>query len=531
MSKENVEQSQVWKKTAPPPTSGLTEPAEVLGHPKGLFFLFFAELWERFSFYGMRALLTLYMVEQLYVYIARDSREALAYSIYAAYGALVYATPFIGGLMADRILGYRKAIVLGGILMALGHFTLAFEHEFFFFAGLALIVAGNGFFKPNISTFVGTLYKEKDPRRDAGFNIFYMGINIGAWAAPLACGWLAVEYGWHYGFAAAGIGMVIGLLLFLYGLKAKVFADRGLPPEKSTPKKRNLVSLFSFLAVPLIGLLLYENEFVGYILYIALIPITIILIRTMVKEPKLVWQRLIAALILTFFMTMFWAFFEQGGSSLTIYASKSVNLGLGMNAAQTNSINPFFIVIFALLFSFLWTYLSRIGKNPYTPIKYSMGIAQLGLGFLIFAAAANFMNDSAQVPFLFLVMGYLFISTGELFLSPVGLSKLTELSTKKIAGFMMGVWFLSAAFGHHIAGIIAKLTTGSRAEEGGVFMGGLVEKITGMSAASVQGAPQPVQDLFTYSTVFTQIGIIALGLAVVALVLTPVMRKWMHGIH
>lgn len=503
-------------------------PAEWLGHPKGLFYLFFAELWERFSFYGMRALLTLYMANKLFVELA-DGKD-ISYGIYAAYGALVYSTPFLGGILADRILGYRKAIMLGGVLMSIGHFVLAVENDFFFYGGLALIVVGNGFFKPNISTFVGTLYGENDPRRDAGFNIFYMGINVGAWIAPLICGWLAVEYGWHYGFGAAGVGMVVGLLVFWSGIKSNIFAQEGLPPVGSTTQSRVIVNVLSFLVVPVFAFLLYNNSFVGDILYIALIPIAILLGRTMIKGSKLVRERLIAALVLTFFMTIFWAFFEQGGSSLTIFASTNVDLGLGMNAAQTNSINPFFIILFAVIFSVLWTYLAKIGKNPYTPIKYALGLAQLGIAFFVFAFGAQYMNEAGQVPFVFLVVGYLFISTGELFLSPVGLSKLTELSTKEIAGFMMGVWFLSAAFGHHLAGIVAKLTTGGDGD-GEIFMEGIVNAVTGMSRESVANAIPAIQELFTYATVYTQIGVISIVTALFALLISPLIKRWMHGVH
>jgi POT family proton-dependent oligopeptide transporter len=503
-------------------------PPEWFGHPKGLFYLFFAELWERFSFYGMRALLTLYMANKLFVDL--EDGTDISYGIYAAYGALVYSTPFLGGILADRILGYRKAILLGGVLMSIGHFVLAIENDFFFYGGLGLIVVGNGFFKPNISTFVGTLYRENDPRRDAGFNIFYMGINVGAWIAPLICGWLAVEYGWHYGFGAAGIGMVIGLIVFWSGIKTSIFAQEGLPPAGSTRQGRTIVNLLAFVSVPVFAFLLFENQLVGNLLYIALIPIAILLGRTMLKGGKLVRERLMAALVLTFFMTVFWAFFEQGGSSLTVFASTNVNLGLGMNAAQTNSINPFFIILFAVVFSILWTYLSKIGKNPYTPIKYALGLAQLGLAFLVFAFGANYMDEAGRVPFVFLVFGYMFISTGELFLSPVGLSKLTELSTKEIAGFMMGVWFLSAAFGHHIAGIVAKLTTGGDGDSE-IFLEGIVNFVTGMSKESVANAVPAIQELFTYSTVYTQIAVISFATALFALLISPLVKKWMHGVH
>ena len=205
------------------------------GHPKGLFHLFFAEMWERFSFYGMRALLVLYIIKD---YMANvENNEEIAYGIYAAYGALVYATPLLGGLIADQFIGFRKAILLGGILMALGHFFMAFPTSFFFYGALGLLIAGNGFFKPNISSLVGSLYERGDIKRDGGFTIFYMGINLGAWLAPLLCGYLGSQYGWHYGFGLAGVGMLAGVIVFWDGIKQGVFKEEGLQPERYREKK------------------------------------------------------------------------------------------------------------------------------------------------------------------------------------------------------------------------------------------------------------------------------------------------------
>lgn len=503
------------------------EPAgpEMFGHPKGLFYLFFAELWERFSFYGMRALLVLYMVNELLF------SDDVAFGIYAAYGALVYATPVIGGMLADKLLGYRRAIMLGAVLMALGHFALAIEHPVFFYGALALLIVGNGFFKPNISTLVGTLYKQGDARRDAGFTIFYMGINLGAFLAPLACGWLGAEFGWHYGFGAAGIGMVIGLIMFWSGSRSGVFGDRGLPPSPEAVKARvagvkrgDWVTIISFLSLPIFAIFLFNGTLVlpglgettfdgsimNYVMNYFLLPvITIILIYNLVKVDKVERQRLFVVILLTFFITVFWSFFEQAGSSLTLFAERNVNLTF-LNAAQTNAINPFFIIVFALPFSALWVYLSKSRMNPFTPVKFAMGIAQLGLGFLIFALSANYADADGKVSIWFLIFGYMFITTGELFVSPVGLSKVTELSPKKIVAFIMGIWFLSSSFAHYIAGIIAKLTSVS---------GGDGEAASGMAS------------LMVYTGVFEQIAYVAFGFAVLALLMTPLMRKWMHGVH
>ena len=476
------------------------EGPQALGHPKGLFYLFFAELWERFSFYGMRALLTLYMVNNLFKELADG--EEISIGIYASYGALVYATPVIGGILADRFMGYRKSIMLGAVLMALGHFIMAFENEFFFFGALGLLIVGNGFFKPNISTMVGSLYKEGDTRRDAGFTIFYMGINVGAFLAPLVCGWLGETYGWHYGFGAAGVGMLAGLLFFWQGSRTGVFMDKGLQPEEWRDKKVagtnvvNLIYVAAFLLVPIASILVRFNdlEVVGsdlmsVLLFTVLGAILLYLGFIIISSDKVTGQRLIVVIVLTLFITVFWSFFEQAGSSLTLFAERNVNLTF-LNASQTNAINPGYIMILAIPFSLLWTFLDTKRLNPSTPVKFALGILQLGLGFLVFAYAATAMDSTGRVPFFYLAFGYFLITTGEMFISPIGLSKVTELSPAKITALMMGVYFLSSAFAHHIAGIIAKLTvedTSNKTEyvEQSGFMVSFIEACTGQDQNKV----------------------------------------------
>jgi len=357
------------------------------GHPKGLFYLFFAELWERFSFYGMRALLVLYMVNDLFESIANN--EEIAYGIYAAYGALVYATPVLGGMIADRIIGYRKSIMLGAVLMALGHFAMAIQTDVAFYGALGLLIVGNGFFKPNISTMVGTLYEDGDPRRDGGFTIFYMGINIGAMFSPLVCGWLGYTYGWHYGFGAAGIGMLVGLFVFWTGLKANILGDRGFQPKKFQDTKYigfnidKIVYVLAFLSVPVFTLLVLQNQIMTTVMMALLGIIMMIITYFCFQVTKVEREKLLVIVILTFFLTVFWSFFEQAGSSLTLFAERNVNLTF-LNAAQTNSINPAYIIILAVPFSMMWLHFSKLRMNPITPIKFAMGIAQLGLGFLFF---------------------------------------------------------------------------------------------------------------------------------------------------
>jgi len=316
---------------------GLQEP-EMFGHPKGLFYLFFAELWERFSFYGMRALLMLYMVNE--VFQALSNRDAVSAVIYSAYGSLVYASPVIGGKISDQYLGFRKSIMLGGILMSIGHFVLAIDHEIAFFLALALIVVGNGFFKPNISTFVGSLYKDTDPKKDSGFTIFYMGINIGAAASPILCGLLATYYGWHYGFGLAGIGMLTGLFFFWRGMQKGVFQDKGLPPN---PAKLNekvfglkigvLIPLLAVLAVPVIAGLISSYGYIGggttflgevtivnVLFYAISVAILIYLGYEIFRANADERGKLFVAILLTIFMTLFWGFHELSGAVITLFA-------------------------------------------------------------------------------------------------------------------------------------------------------------------------------------------------------------------
>jgi POT family proton-dependent oligopeptide transporter len=507
------------------------------GHPKGLFYLFFAEMWERFSFYGMRALLTLYLIKDYYSHL--ENNEEVAYGIYAAYGALVYLTPLIGGYLADKFIGYRKSIIYGGVLMALGHFFMAFPTDFFFYGALGLLIMGNGFFKPNISTLVGSLYEEGDIKRDGGFTIFYMGINLGAMIAPLFCGYLGEVYGWHYGFGAAGIGMLAGLVVFWKGISSNVLGDKGLQPKEYINKKisgisvANLIYILGFVAVPVFAYLIVldtQSSVLGDVLSVVgavvLIYLAYIIYDYKVKQnDKVSGDRLIAILILSVFLTIFWACFEQAGSSVTVWIDKCVNL-VGMTASQTNAINPFYIVLLAIPFSLLWTKLGAMNKNPNTPIKFALGIFQLGLGFLIFAATAHFIGDNGKVPFLFVFLGYFLITTGELFLSPIGLSKVTELSPKKMVAFMMGVWFLSSTFAHYISGILAKLTTtGSSAESnwlsnlGNWFMG------------NPDISSESVATLMQYNSIYAQIGFVTIFISIFVMLISPFIKKLMHGVH
>ena len=500
---------------------------QMFGHPKGLFYLFFAELWERFSFYGMRALLMLYMTKEIFQALAEKDTAAAA--VYASYGSLVYASTVIGGRISDKILGMRSSIFLGGILMSLGHFVLAIENDIAFFLALAFIVVGNGFFKPNISTFVGSLYKDGDRRKDSGFTIFYMGINIGGFAAPLICGWLGETYGWHYGFGLAGIGMLTGLAFFWSGIKNNIFGDKGLPPNQEIYEKKILgipqktfVPIVSFLCAPVVAYLLFsykaiaggetflgDQNYVGLLFKLLGVGILIYMITVIVKSTPDERKKLIMALLITFFMTLFWGFHELSGSVITLFADRNVALDGIMNASQTNSLNSLVIVVLSIPVSLLWAYLSKKNLNPRTPYKFGMGLILAGVSFYVLSISGASADENGMVPFTYLFVMYFIISIGELFMSPVGLSKITDLSPKKIVAFMMGIWFLSSAYAFQIVGFISKQLA---IESTDVNVGGL-------------------DTLEVYTNGFGLIATYSIGAGLVVLVFSPLMKKLMGNVH
>jgi POT family proton-dependent oligopeptide transporter len=399
------------------------------------------------------------------------------------------------------------------------------------------LVVGNGFFKPNISSLVGALYPPNDSRRDAGFTIFYMSINIGALISPLICGYLAEKYGWHFGFSLAGIGMLVGTIFFYRGAISGAFESEGLPATTNTAqtlfgiKYEYLVYLFSLLLIPTAMYLLVNAENMKWLLNSILIAVVTYLTYMLWGLANIERQRLLVVIILTISATTFWAFFEQAGSSLTLYADKNVNL-IGINASQTNSINPLFIIAFAIPFSILWTYLSKRKNNPITPIKFGLAHLGLGIGFGFLAYSAQFMDEAAKVPMLFFIIGNLFITIGELCISPVGLSKITELTPKKLVSFMMGVWFLSVSFAHHIAGIVAKLTTQKLDLSEDSFSNTFITQITGITAKTLSENPiENLQSLAAYTSIFAQIALIAFAFALLTFALSPLLKKMMHGIN
>ena len=506
--------------------STTTDQPQMFGHPKGLFYLFFAELWERFSFYGMRALLMLYMVNEIFKALAE--RDTAAAAVYASYGSLVYASTVIGGQISDKILGMRSSIFLGGVLMSLGHFVLAIENDIAFFLALAFIVVGNGFFKPNISTFVGSLYEKGDRRKDSGFTIFYMGINIGAFVSPLVCGWLGETYGWHYGFGLAGIGMLTGLIFFWSGIKKNVFGDRGLPPNMETYEKKILgipqktfVPIVAFLVAPVIAYLLSEYKAVGggetflgdknvvNLLFVLIgISVLIYMVFIIIKSQPDERKKLIMAVLITFFMTLFWGFHELSGSIITLFADRNVDL-TWLNASQTNSLNPVFIIVLSIPVSLLWAYLTKKNLNPRTPYKFGLGLILAGASFYVLGLSGASANENGLVPMAYLVIMYFILSVGELFMSPVGLSKITDLSPKRIVAFMMGVWFLSSAFAFQIVGFISKQLA---VESTDINVGGM-------------------ETLAIYTDGFNLIAMYSLGAGAIVLLFSPLMKKLMGNVH
>ena len=593
-----------------------------LGHPRGLVILFLTEMWERFSYYGMRALLVLYLTQHFLF------GPAEAQGIYAAYAALVYLMPVIGGMIADKYLGSRKAVIIGAVLLVAGHFTMAFEGtggqeyltvgdteyalevegrdtdrrifavngdertevritsegvstvgaepsaaiaadavatgtaealtgetpeaaagaaapaveapeasgfpasvasgeyslrterdlsaEPILFLALSLIIVGVGFLKANISTVVGALYEENDPRRDGGFTIFYVGINLGSFLATAACSYLGIRYGWAYGFGLAGIGMLFGLLTFILG--QSWLEGRGAPP---VPLKGR-----SILGIPVAGffwvaglvavfptwLLMQRHELIEAVLpWAAGVIFLLVVGYTVIKLHGAERSRMLVAQVLIFFSVLFWALFEQAGSSLTLFADQSTEMPSWFNAAQTQMFNPGIIVIGGPLMAALWVWLAKRNAEPSTPVKFSFGLMFVGLGFLVLMwAAANMANSDFRVPLTFLFLTYLFHTIGELCLSPVGLSMITKLSVERVVGLMMGVWFLSSSVAHIAAGLIAKATA--------------TDTVAGVVTDRAEA-------LSTYGSIFGTIGWVGVGVGVFLLLISPILKKGMAGVH
>ncbi len=483
----------------------ITRPqTEVIGHPKGLFLLFMAEMWERFSYYGMRALLIFYLIQHWM--FAEDK----AYVIYGAYTALVYIAPVVGGYLADQFIGQRKAVLFGAVLLTIGHFFMAFEGGGgqddpminVFWLALALIIVGSGFLKANISVIVGQLYERTDIRRDPAYTIFYMGINVGAATASIICGFLGQTYGWEYGFGLAGVGMLIGLIFFIVGKPLLLGKGEPKDPSKIAGGKEWAIYGAGLAMVALCWLAIQYQDLVGAVLGIfggaLVLYVLYTAVAKLVPEER---DRIFAAMFLILVSIVFWALFEQAGSSLNVFTDRHVDTQ-GVNASMFQSINAIYIVLLAPLFAMLWQGLASKGAEPSTPMKFGLAVIQVGLGFLVLVWGAESAGINVPTPVIFIFLIYLLHTTGELCLSPVGLSAMNRLSPGHMASLIMGTWFFASATGNFAAGLIASATGGDGVGE--------------------EAGKQLVLDV--YSTV----GWYAVGIGVAVMVISPLVKRLMH---
>jgi POT family proton-dependent oligopeptide transporter len=590
-------------------------------HPRGLIILFFAEMWERFSYYGMRGLLIFYLTQHFLF----DPKDANAQ--YGSYTSLVYLLPLIGGFLADKYLGTRKAVAFGALLLVAGHLTMAVEgrpatqtltyqgarYDFaaegrganrevklmvagkphavtatatgdfaikdlaadaplpsilpkgqyqlgvadrdplyvnIFYLALSLIIVGVGFLKPNISTIVGQLYPQGDPRRDPGFTLYYYGINLGSFWAAILCGLLGLNVGWGAGFGLAGVGMLAGFIVFVLG--KPLLLGKAEPPRPAYLKEKlagpldreGLIYILSFVGVAAVWVLVQRNAVVGVALLVGtLMALAYIAWFMIAKCTRVERERLGLALILIFGAVLFWTLFEQAGSSLNLFAQTNVQLDLvreplrlfggaltlatreqlaaigvdpastlwintGFNAAQTQSFNAGFILIFAPVFAALWTFLGRRGRDLNPVVKFGLALLQVGAGFLLLQIGAQFVDNSVRMPLIFLGVMYLLHTTGELCLSPVGLSQMTKLAPAQVVSFLMAVWFMAQAIAQYVAGKIAGLTT--------------TETVGGQVL-------DPAAALATSLKVFNVIGLCSIGFGLLFLIAAPFIKRWSNG--
>lgn len=575
--------------TASPAVAESTGSKTLLGHPRGLFILFMTEMWERFSYYGMRSLLILYLTQH---FLFSDERSA---AIYGAYTALVYVMTIIGGTLADKYLGSRKAVTYGALLLVLGHIGMAFEgsgarqlmtyqgqeyqltldgrggdanqivrsasgesrirfsdgatqmlvenptavglpaaiavdsyelrtepdpfYQNVMYLSLSLIIAGVGFLKANISTIVGALYGFGDTRRDSGFTIFYMGINLGAFLASILCGWLGIAYGWKYGFGLAGIGMVLGLFTFLRF--QHWLEGRAEPPDPAKlcskvvgPLTVEHLCYLTGLAIVAVSILLVMNSHLvndGYVGMLGVILLVVLVAYAFLKCQGEDRDRMLASVYFILAQIPFWALFEQAGSSLTLFTDRLVDrtlLGFTVPSPVFQALNAMYIVIFAPLMAWLWIALAKRGLNPSAPVKFSLGVAMAGLGFLSLVVGMNTSGSDGMTAVMFIFLIYWIHTIGELMVSPVGLSAVTKLAPASAVGMTMGAWFLYSGLANYLAGVIGEAT-------GAETIGGQLVDVAAAKA--------------TFAAVYSQVGYISLGVALVMLLVAPLIRRMMHG--
>jgi len=485
---------------------------EVVGHPRGLFVLFYAEMWERFSYYGMRALLILYLTKW---WLFDDGKSNL---IYGAYTSLVYITPVLGGWLADRYLGQRKAVLFGGILLAFGHLLMAVEGQGgvvdplvkqadpainVFWLALSFIIVGSGFLKANISVIVGQLYRLTDIRRDGAYTIFYMGVNVGSALGTILVGYLGETIGWAYGFGLAGIGMVCGLIIFVLGKPA--LRGRGEPPDPVRLKARPMgVSVeavlyaVGFAAVVAIWLLIQYQNVIGTLLLVSGVVLLLYVLVEAFRHDRETRDRLLVVLFLILLEPVFWGIYEQSGGSFNLFTDRFVDRG-GVPTSLFQSINPIYIVVLGPLFAWLWTALGKRGLEPSTPAKFGLGLIQVGLSFLVLVWGAEMMGG-LKVAAILVFLLYLLQTTGELCLSPVGLSAMNRLAPRYMASLIMGAWFFATAGGEFVAGKIGEAIGGE---------GGEMTKEASLA-------------------MYDKIGWLGVGLGIAVLVVAPFVKRLMH---
>ncbi|QIG78368.1 peptide MFS transporter [Stakelama tenebrarum] len=485
----------------------ITRPQEeVGGHPKGLYILFFAEMWERFSYYGMRALLIFYLTQH---WLFNDSSSNL---IYGTYVSLVYITPVLGGYLADRYLGQRKAVLFGAVLITIGHFLMTIEGDGgqaddtinIFWLALSFVIVGTGFLKANISVMVGQLYPRTDVRRDGAYTIFYIGINLGAAAGVILAGYLGQTVGWSYGFGAAGIGMLLGLVVFVLG--KPMLRGRGEAPSAEVLAKpiagiklEWLLYITGIVAVAVMWVLLQAQSVVGWLMLVSAVLLLGYVLYEAFKLDKEARDRIFAIIFLVALQPVFWGLFEQAGGSLNLFTDRFVDRQ-GVPASLFQSINSIFIMTMGPVFAGLWVFLAKRGLEPSTPFKFGLGILQVGLGFLVFVWGANAVGPGVLVPVILVFAIYFLHTTGELCLSPVGLSAMNRLSPMHLASLVMGAWFFATAGGNYVAGMIGAATGGEEGE--------MTRELT--------------------LSVYNSIGWFAVGVGVLVLVVSPLVKRWMH---
>jgi proton-dependent oligopeptide transporter, POT family len=482
-------------------------------YPKQLWYLFTVEMWERFCFYGMRGVLTIFMADRLLGLALSDKEANLKYG---AIQAFVYAFTFLGGIFADKILGFKKSLLFGGVVMIIGNLLIAFSPQDMFYLGITLSIIGTGFFKPNISSMVGELYKEGDSRRDAGFGLFYSGINIGALLGGAVCVYFGTskDYGWSYAFLAAAVVMLIGLVTFVFTKKSLgPIGDSPLlhlPTTKRTTKEI-IVYIGALISIPFIFMMIKNTDYTDYFMYtIGPLAILYFLYETYLEKDSKSQRKLIAAFIFILFSVIFWAFFEQSGGSLALFAKDNLHhnlLGFDSNPnIINNTANSLFVIIFSPILGLVWIAMAKKKVEPNTVIKFGLGFLFLALAFYVFYYTKFFADEKGLTSLNIFTLAYFVITFGELCLSPIGLSIMTKLSPKRLSGMMMGMWFLASAYGQYAAGLLG----------------------AGMSSPDENASS--ITKLDGYTQGYYQLAVYALIAGLILIIFTPLVKKLMQEV-